>query len=488
MLNAKKANNILPFILCVWALTIDAQENGREIPMDTIKHYDFIHYEKNVIQNPGSLETFFKRLKSIENKQNRKLDIAHIGDSHIQADHFSGKVRVELQKRFGSAGRGVVFPYRLARTNSPRDVKSYSNVKWLSKRNVFPHIDMPTGLCGISVQSGDNSLIFKLGIDEQDSINYAFNRITIFNLKDSSSFDFAVNTCDSPNILEKTFIKEEKKYHTVRSGEYLGLIALKYNCSVNEIKSWNKLRSHMIYPKQKLLVQKRELIKGELKKEDFKEIGFFENSDLSVGKFSTELHLDSAVNFVFLRAVDKQASKKQTTIFGFYLEDTDDTGIVYNMIGVNGAQFKHYNSSEYFVEQLSEITPGLMIISLGTNEALDAKFDSAEFYKSIDTLIKNVSLLMPVSAILLTSPPDIFKRKKYKNPHAGIAARTIKKYAEKNNLAFWDFYEIMGGYGSMSLWKNARLSQHDKIHFTWDGYRVQGQILYEALMDAYDDF
>jgi membrane-bound lytic murein transglycosylase D len=44
--------------------------------------------------------------------------------------------------------------------------------------------------------------------------------------------------------------------HTVRSGENLGLIAQKYGCSVNQIKSWNNLSKNTIQPGQKLKVNK----------------------------------------------------------------------------------------------------------------------------------------------------------------------------------------------------------------------------------------
>ncbi len=42
--------------------------------------------------------------------------------------------------------------------------------------------------------------------------------------------------------------------HTVRKGETLSKIANKYNCSITEIKLWNKLKSAYIRPGQKLFV------------------------------------------------------------------------------------------------------------------------------------------------------------------------------------------------------------------------------------------
>jgi membrane-bound lytic murein transglycosylase D len=43
-------------------------------------------------------------------------------------------------------------------------------------------------------------------------------------------------------------------YHTVRSGENLGLIANRYKVSVNNIKRWNKLARQTIHPNQRLIV------------------------------------------------------------------------------------------------------------------------------------------------------------------------------------------------------------------------------------------
>lgn len=47
---------------------------------------------------------------------------------------------------------------------------------------------------------------------------------------------------------------KDRNIHIVRSGENLGLIAKRYHVYVNQIKSWNNLRSNTIYPGQKLVL------------------------------------------------------------------------------------------------------------------------------------------------------------------------------------------------------------------------------------------
>lgn len=47
---------------------------------------------------------------------------------------------------------------------------------------------------------------------------------------------------------------KDRNIHVVRSGESLSVIAHRYHCSVNSLKSWNGLRNNTIYPGQKLVV------------------------------------------------------------------------------------------------------------------------------------------------------------------------------------------------------------------------------------------
>jgi lysophospholipase L1-like esterase len=73
----------------------------------------------NMIRNarPVTVETGSKVFK-----------IVHIGDSHIQADWFSGRLRDLLQQQYGNAGKGLIFPYKQIRTNGPNTFSTFSNV------------------------------------------------------------------------------------------------------------------------------------------------------------------------------------------------------------------------------------------------------------------------------------------------------------------------------------------------------------------------
>ena len=49
----------------------------------------------------------------------------------------------------------------------------------------------------------------------------------------------------------------------------------------------------------------------------------------------------------------------------------------------------------------------------------------------------------------------------------------------------WDQYAIMGGSRSSALWKGKKLMRPDRIHFTAEGYRLIGDLLYNALITDY---
>ena len=51
--------------------------------------------------------------------------------------------------------------------------------------------------------------------------------------------------------------------------------------------------------------------------------------------------------------------------------------------------------------------------------------------------------------------------------------------------AVWDQFEIMGGLESMDTWYKEGLAQKDRIHFTNAGYKLLGDLLSNALFDAY---
>ena len=184
------------------------------------------------IQNTERLTTFFTKLKVLQSSQKGKLNIVHIGDSHIQGDVMTAVCRNNLQKNFGNAGRGLVFPYTLAHTNGSPDVRFSSNVKWTNHRNILPLNGSPVGISGISLTSKSKSLRLTLQVKNKD---YFFNTLKIITPNNESLFERAGEVEKTVTI--KTVPK--KVVHTIKKGETLSTIADHYNVSTAKLKKEN---------------------------------------------------------------------------------------------------------------------------------------------------------------------------------------------------------------------------------------------------------
>jgi lysophospholipase L1-like esterase len=62
----------------------------------------------------------------------------------------------------------------------------------------------------------------------------------------------------------------------------------------------------------------------------------------------------------------------------------------------------------------------------------------------------------------------------------------IYELANEFDAAVWDFNKIMGGNYSIKKWKAEGLARADLIHYSEEGYILQGKMLYSSILDAYE--
>lgn len=442
--------------------------------------YSFLVTDSNRIQNVHALDAFYKKVDELQQGKRKQVRIVHIGDSHLQADFLTGEARRLLQAQFGNAGRGFVFPYRAAKTNGPSDYKSGAYGDWDAKRVVFPDESFPIGLGGITLKSSDtNGMVYVTLRDEEQTKN-AFNKVTVFRQPGINQFDLALGV-EIP-VIHQSSTADGYTFHTVRSGENLGVIARNARTSVSQIKSWNNLRSDMIRPGQKLIVgvTYRPVVQEESHYNDIYCM------PAMGGPVAVACQLPALSTSVYIRHLPATATQNSSIIYGVSLENTNASGILYHTIGVNGAQYSHYSKAQYFAEQITSLKPDLIIFSLGTNEAFATELGEQELYGWIDSLVSTLSTQNPESALMICSQPDSYTRRRYKNDRNLMIQSTLKSYATNRYTAFWDMNEVMGGYGSMNDWFRAGLTARDKVHFSAAGYRIQGELLYNALMGGYE--
>jgi len=202
---------------------------------------------------------------------------------------------------------------------------------------------------------------------------------------------------------------------------------------------------------------------------------------------SSRVTLPFHTNQVTLQTLKSISSQESFTLFGLSLEN-GKAGVIFHSIGVNGAKYKHYNAARYFAEQTQALRPELFIISLGTNESLDYPYIDPQFFNEMDRLIESLKAKNPQAVFLLTTPPEHYRKKTRRNPGVSTVRNSIIQYAQQKNLAYWDMFQAGGGTHSADQYKNAGLLQRDGVHFTKEGYELQGNLFYAAFIKAYNTY
>jgi lysophospholipase L1-like esterase len=380
--------------------------------LPTIPSYSFLNLSKNYIYQPdtSALSNFYNQLDSLANGFSNQVKILHIGDSHIQADQFTGQVRNLFfdESMFANSSRGFLFPYPLAKTNSSHTYTVSYTGTWTGCRNISKDKLCSWGLAGVVATTQTPNATFTLRLNTNVT---SFNSVKIFYpLQDKTQF--------------------EVKY----VGNFDDLIA-------EEIDTAHGCKTFL-------------LSKG------MTEITF-------------SLHSTDTL-------------QNQFVMQGILLEN-DEEGIHYSSLGVNGAKVPDFLRSPDLAKHLKAYEPNLVIISLGTNDAYSTGFQEDTFRIQFGQLIQRIKWAVPNTSILLTTPGDAYRSYRYLNPNNIKAKDQIFRIAEETNSAVWDFFTVMGGFRSVHKWYINGLAQKDKLHLTYKGYKLQGDLFYTALMNGYHE-
>lgn len=371
-----------------------------QIEMDSVlsdinlSNYPYLNLSKNIITyNNADWSTFYYKLSQ---SAYNKISILHIGDSHLQADIATRKTRKMLQEQFGYAGRGLICPFKLAKTNEPIDYnfKCYNQYSY-------------------------SSLMKRPWQTAMRMTGVAFS-------PKSENFKLSINTSS-------------------REGKDL----------------FQTIRLH---------------VQGDLYIDSVRA----DNNDIyyDIDESSpdhTDITFDHSVSSVDLWL----SSIGRLTVFGATLINNTN-GVIYNVIGNNGAAYDSYNRIGNMGSDCAIFSPDLIIVSLGTNEAFGTISDDS-FYRSIDKFVSDMQHHNPDAPILLVTPMEC-QRKGRINSNIKRLRDVILKYGEENNVAVYDWYEVAGGYDASRKWHSDNLMGGDRIHNTGKGYNLQGTLLYEALI------
>ena len=165
---------------------------------------------------------------------------------------------------------------------------------------------------------------------------------------------------------------------------------------------------------------------------------------------------------------------------------TNEPGITYHSIGVNGASVPAYLRCQDFEKEMTYLAPDLVIFGIGINDANGPvnRFSQKAYEEDYRELISWFKKANPdVNFIFLTNN-DSYYRRRYPNENVYKVVKAMQNLAEENNGAVWDLFEIMGGIGSVRLWEKTGLAKADKVHFTPQGYQLQSDLFFEAFRNV----
>ena len=188
---------------------------------------------------------------------------------------------------------------------------------------------------------------------------------------------------------------------------------------------------------------------------------------------------------------------------GGILEENGSSGVICDCIGINGATSQNFIDDKYMTD-IQQLQPDLIIISLGTNESF-SKYDSSSHYDMMNSLFSMLKSYCPEASILYTTPPGSYKviyrryRKRKRiyrrvvrveeNRNMGKVASTIVKFAADHHAASWDLFNVAGGEKyACKNWLSGNYFQRDRVHFVSGGYALQGNLLYEAIINGYNEY
>ena len=471
--------------------------------------YDFIDTSLNTIQftqGNASFEPFFKKLDTLVFENRGKVRILHIGGSHLQADVISGRIREHLIKEYpgASGGRGFVFPYSAARTNTPASYASSYKGIWDKNKNVQREITKPLGLLGIAISTSDPRAEITLLLDKYNSEPiWGETSFRLFGFSDSNNVEpvLRIDSMDvygtldtasqsyvftSPRPIDTIQIAFRWTDSTKQAEVAAFITDSLFKDSVARADSLARVADSLRLDSLGLLPPASSA--AQIAAADSMFQGDCEDV-LDTNCLNRDEDLQAARDSA---AVDTVPPRPRFTLTGI-LAENNAPGITYTNVGINGAKVANYFEEicPLFEKEMSYYKPDLVIFAIGINDANVEVFNDKQFRDEYDMLIKRIRKVSPKTAFIFETNNDSYRKirkKKYvQHPNGEIARKAFFMLADKHKAGVWDKFSIMGGLGSMAKWEKADLAKKDKVHFKTAGYQLLGDMFYKALMQAYFD-
>lgn len=195
--------------------------------------------------------------------------------------------------------------------------------------------------------------------------------------------------------------------------------------------------------------------------------------------------LDSAATSV---QISMQGS---ADLYGIMLDD--GYGVAVDNIPLRGSSGDQFTliTDTLLRTSYKQANVGLIILQFGGNSVPVIYNEKSlnNYCTSIERQIRRVRQCCAGATILFIGPSDMSTRRggvMQTYPMLPQLIDSLRTIALRNNAAYWDIYEVMGGHNSMIAWVNNGLAGPDYIHFTPAGARRVGKTLAQNFATMYD--
>lgn len=435
---------------------------------------------KQEIEYPGTsdfkaMEYFFKALMECE-RSGKHLRILHYGDSQLEGDRISDYLRNRFQLRFGGFGPGLLLP--LEPTASMRSTAMVKQSGDWKKMAIYGNLEKSSGgIYGPGGTAYSYSGTYNRKIGEDTIIQRVYpSRDTVWMVSKDTTF-----AGEKEGKLYEVFVDSNTFYYDTL---YKGIFE-----PVSVSNSWISIRlpEKGAYPRVRkyenlsLLYHSENPFAFRLKSGDFsEEIGV---KGARANKVTVPINGHSGE--LLLSFYDQNP-----LILGVLLDG--DSGIAVDnvpMRGSSGLGFESINP-EVLGAFYEWMNVKLIVFQYGINVVPNPRKSYDYYEELLSRQLQAVRKAAPEASILVIGPSDMSRRgiDGYESyPNIPLIRDAMRNAAFRNQCAFWDLYEAMGGENAMLSWVNAKppLGNKDFTHFSAAGARYVGEMLYLTLMKEF---
>ncbi len=418
-------------------------------------------------------------LKDLSSGARSRVSVLHFGDSHLQSGQMDSVLRQALQVRWGDAGRGFVFPYEATFTSNPEDLASVSDVEWRLRRMMGDGSGGgPVGAGGLGAIAQSVPFVLAMAERHGQTPTAGFDRVRVFYHPGPDRAELWVATREDAGAAEAALRRGAWRERRVVKGDTLSGIALAEGVSVADLRRWNG-------PKLKLkagqaLRLRREGDEARSRLAGYTVWGVLKGDDPSATR-GIVVNLGAPVQQVFILGAQASPNETQAEVQGIVFERSNAPGLIWHTLAANGAQAKHFSQAADLPQQISALAPDLIIVSFGTNETQQSDYRQDAAIAENRRFWRLLRQVAPQASLLICSPPDAAKGRHSSNAHLDGFVQALRAAALEDGAAFIDLRAAQGGDDAYNRWREAGLAGKDGVHYRYNGYRLMGQWLLDAL-------